>query len=60
MTVFRSKRDGELYLLAICKPPKYTGEWLVSAKFCWSRKQISKWKEVPQYKQKDFLKVAKI
>jgi hypothetical protein len=60
MTIYKSKRDGKLYILSKHSPPKYTGSWIECAEYCFHRGQISPWKTIPDYKRNDFYIVREV
>lgn len=61
MTIYRSKRDGLLYVLSICSPWGWIGSWLTYAPYINdSVLGPFQWKKVPGYKMKDFVAISEI
>ena len=60
MNIYRSKKDGKIYILSKNSPPKYTGSWVEMARYDWFFGQVSPWKKVPQIREKDFYKICEV
>jgi|TARA_Y100000034_G_scaffold116731_1_gene155413 hypothetical protein len=55
MKVFKSKRDGKLYIMSHNRPPKYTGSWYEVAEFQYARGRIGPWKQIPRSRRNDYV-----
>lgn len=61
MTLYRSRMDKKLYVLSTNHPMKMTGSWLEY--MSWEKYRTgdrTSWKEVPRYRNGDFVAVALI
>ena len=57
MNIYRSTRDGGLYVLSHLKGWRLGGE-MQCAPYCWFRGRLGPWTRVPLYKRRDVEKVG--